>query len=141
MAISKQDPQRYVDFCHCYPSFFTSYFSRLVLCLSSLILPTFSIHFTVPMEHPTTREDPAELEKDIQSDSFAVPFPKTEVEHAEGKIILSEAEAYERARAHPEEKKPLYVNFAPNDVDNPRNWTKAKKWYVTCFVCLLNILT
>lgn len=25
--------------------------------------------------------------------------------------------------------------------DNPRNWSKGRKWYITCLVCMSNVLT
>ncbi|KAK4553706.1 hypothetical protein LTR86_009204 [Recurvomyces mirabilis] len=36
---------------------------------------------------------------------------------------------------------PIFITFARDDTANPRNWSKAKKWYITCFASFLNVLT
>jgi hypothetical protein len=54
---------------------------------------------------------------------------------------LSEYEAICRVREYPHEKISIVLEFAQNDLDNPRNWSKARKWYITCFVSMLNVLT
>lgn len=35
---------------------------------------------------------------------------------------------------------PYLVTFEPHDAENPRNWSKAKKWYLTIFCSYLNVL-
>ena len=30
-----------------------------------------------------------------------------------------------------------HVDFAPNDVENPKDWSKARRWYVTLIAILL----
>ncbi|KAK5132524.1 hypothetical protein LTR08_008908 [Meristemomyces frigidus] len=56
-------------------------------------------------------------------------------------LWLSEEETLARARAHPDDATPIFVAFATHDVDNPRNWPKWKKWYITCFASFLNVIT
>ena len=95
------------------------------------------------MEQAIEREDPALAEKKVGSGPSSIdhtPSP-AEIEHADGRVIVSEEEAYARARSTPEDERPIYVVFAPDDRDNPRNWGKAKKWYITCFVSFLNVMT
>lgn len=69
---------------------------------------------------------------------------KGDVEHLskpDSKLALSEEEALAQSRAHPEGMLPIYLTFAPNDKDNPRNWAKWRKWYITCFASMLNVVT
>lgn len=69
---------------------------------------------------------------------------KGDVEHLskpDSKLALSEEEALARSRADPEGMLPIYLTFAPNDRDNPRNWAKRRKWYITCFASMLNVVT
>lgn len=88
------------------------------------------------------RDDPALMEKKIDSEnSSSSGVQPAQVEHADGRLIAAEDEAYERARKEPQDNRPIYVIFSPTDRDNPRNWSKAKKWYITCFASLLNVLT
>lgn len=63
------------------------------------------------------------------------------VVHDEGRLILTEDEALDRARKYPKDKEPIYLCYSTTDRDNPRNWTKGKRWWVTCLVCWFNVLT
>jgi hypothetical protein len=56
-------------------------------------------------------------------------------------LIMSEDEATAYTKAHPKESVPIYINFGPGDLTNPRNWPKWKRWYITCFACFLNVIT
>ncbi|KAK6384273.1 hypothetical protein LTR65_009749 [Meristemomyces frigidus] len=56
-------------------------------------------------------------------------------------LLLNEEETLARARAHPDDATPMFVTFALHDTDNPRNWPKWKKWYITCFASFLNVIT
>lgn len=57
------------------------------------------------------------------------------------KLVLTDDEALERARRNPQDTTPIYIVYSDNDKDNPRNWPKWKRWYITLFVNSLNILT
>lgn len=71
-----------------------------------------------------------------------VPGPtETGAVHDEGKVVLTEDEALERARRLPQDEEPIYLCYSVDDKDNPRNWSTAKRWYVTCLVCWFNVLT
>lgn len=61
--------------------------------------------------------------------------------HDEGKLVMNEHEALERARRFPDKQEPIYLCYSAHDTDNPRNWSTAKRWYVTCLVCWFNVLT
>ncbi|CAN8103430.1 unnamed protein product [Discula destructiva] len=61
--------------------------------------------------------------------------------HDEGKLVLTEADALERARRLTEDDEPIYLCYSVDDADNPRNWSTTRKWYVTCLVCWFNVLT
>lgn len=56
-------------------------------------------------------------------------------------LTMDEDAALARARAQPEDPTPIYITFAQRDPDNPRNWPKGKKWYITCFASFLNVVT
>ncbi|KAL4881872.1 polyamine transporter [Aspergillus karnatakaensis] len=56
-------------------------------------------------------------------------------------LFVSEEEALTRARNSPNEALPLTITFAPYDRDNPRHWGYWRKWYITCFVSMLNVIT
>jgi len=86
-------------------------------------------------------------EKEKDTDTARTPSPpSTDVEtysKSEGQVaqVLNEAEALAYARAHPDSTTPIFVTFAKNDLENPREYALWKKWYITCFVSFLNILT
>ncbi|KAI7487631.1 MFS general substrate transporter [Hortaea werneckii] len=56
-------------------------------------------------------------------------------------LLLNEAETMERIRAMPDDATPIFVTFSKHDPDNPREWPKWKKWYITCFASFLNVIT
>lgn len=56
-------------------------------------------------------------------------------------LLLSEEEALAKARENPDEALNIYVTYAEHDRDNPRNWPKWRKWWITCLVSSLNIVT
>ncbi|GFF48771.1 uncharacterized transporter C794.04c [Aspergillus lentulus] len=67
---------------------------------------------------------------------------KVEDAHSEDlTLVLSEEQALARARHSPEEALPIRIAFANDDRDYPRNWGKLRKWYITFFVSMLNVLT
>lgn len=57
----------------------------------------------------------------------------------EGPIFLSEERALARARQSPDRDRHVYIAFGLHDKKNSRNWARWKKWYITCFVSLVNI--
>lgn len=94
--------------------------------------------------------DPARLEKQIESDrtSNAPSLRHTNPLSGEARQpishdrkFLSEEEALQHAREHPDDEQPIYLTYSFNDNDNPRNWPRWRKWYITCFVSMLNVLT
>ncbi|KAF4158046.1 hypothetical protein CNMCM6936_003680 [Aspergillus lentulus] len=67
---------------------------------------------------------------------------KVEDAHSEDlTLVLSEEQALARARHSPEEALPIRIAFAHDDRDYPRNWGTLRKWYITFFVSMLNVLT
>ncbi|EAW19342.1 uncharacterized protein NFIA_093040 [Aspergillus fischeri NRRL 181] len=67
---------------------------------------------------------------------------KIEDAHSEDlTLVLSEEQALARARHAPGDALPICIAFAHDDRDNPRNWGKLRKWYITLFVSMLNVLT
>lgn len=56
-------------------------------------------------------------------------------------LVLSEHDALERARQSPGETLDIHIAYADHDKDNPRNWPKWRKWYITCVVSMLNVVT
>jgi hypothetical protein len=56
-------------------------------------------------------------------------------------LVLSEDQALAKARSSPDDALPIVITYGLNDSDNPRNWPKWKKWYITIFVSLLNVFT
>lgn len=94
------------------------------------------------MEQALEREDPAQAEKKLESQSSSIHNTHpSEVERVDQRLWLSEEDALARVRSRPDDAQPIYVMFSPQDRDNPRNWQKWKKWYITCFASMLNILT
>ena len=94
--------------------------------------------------------DPAKLEKRIESDrtSTAPSLRHTDGPPGEARQTIShnrnfssEEEALQHAREYPDDEQPVYLTYAFNDKDNPRNWPRWRKWYITCFVSMLNVLT
>jgi len=96
----------------------------------------------IGLEHANNTYDPALAEKKVESErSVSHDSPPTEIENVDGRLWLTEDEALARARANPNDTRPIYVIFGPHDRDNPRDWAKAKKWYITCFASWLNVMT
>lgn len=94
------------------------------------------------MEQAIEREDPSEIEKKIDSErSSTSGRTRSEIENIHQRLWLSEDEAYQHAKAHPDETREIFITFAPDDKDNPRNWSKRRKWYITFFASSLNVLT
>lgn len=94
--------------------------------------------------------DPAKLEKQIDSDRASTAPSLRHADAPSGRApqaifthqkFLSEEEALQHARENPNDKAPVYLTYSFNDRDNPRNWPRWKKWYITCFVSMLNVLT
>ncbi|KAF9892632.1 hypothetical protein FE257_001034 [Aspergillus nanangensis] len=65
----------------------------------------------------------------------------SDAHHEDLSLMVTEEEALTRARAAPEEALPLCITFAPGDSDNPRCWPRWQKWYITCVVSMLNVVT
>lgn len=95
-------------------------------------------------------EDSSSLEKQVENDvpaqrySGATAAERTGDEHSDHgakKLYLSEEEAMRRARGYPGDKLPVYLTYSVNDKENPRSWSLGRKWFITCFVSLLNVLT
>ncbi|KAL0255068.1 hypothetical protein SLS55_009596 [Diplodia seriata] len=93
------------------------------------------------------RFDPADLEKELEPartskltdrDSPSGGIRETP---SDSRILLSEEQALNRAREIPDDTEPIYLTYSINDKENPRNWPKWKKWYITCFVSMLNVFT
>lgn len=56
-------------------------------------------------------------------------------------LLLSEEEALAKARSSPNDALPILITYGPEDSDNPRNWPKWRKWYITIVVSMLNVFT
>ncbi|KAJ5706566.1 hypothetical protein N7488_006367 [Penicillium malachiteum] len=56
-------------------------------------------------------------------------------------LVLSEEQALAKARNSPNEALPIFITFGVDDHDNPRNWPKWRKWYISIFVSMLNVFT
>lgn len=94
--------------------------------------------------------DPASLEKQIDSEhASTAPSPRHAHAVPGGERpavsldlhLLPEEEAIQLARQFRHHELPIVVTFPPNDKDNPRSWPAWRKWYITCFVSMLNVLT
>ncbi|KAH7059042.1 major facilitator superfamily domain-containing protein [Macrophomina phaseolina] len=60
---------------------------------------------------------------------------------AEPKREAEREQALNRAKELPNATEPIYLTYAHGDKDNPRNWPNWKRWYITCFASMLNVLT
>lgn len=59
-----------------------------------------------------------------------------------GKLHLTDEEALAWARANPKDDEEIYIVFGgQGDKSNPRHWSHAKKYYVSCLACALNVVT
>ncbi|KAJ5649147.1 uncharacterized protein N7484_002870 [Penicillium longicatenatum] len=56
-------------------------------------------------------------------------------------LVMNEEQAFAKARANPNEALPILLTYSSNDHDNPRNWPKWRKWYISIFVSMLNVFT
>lgn len=56
-------------------------------------------------------------------------------------LRVSEDQAFAKARSCPDEAVPMHIIYSADDRDNPRNWPKWRKWYITCMVSMLNVVT
>ena len=56
-------------------------------------------------------------------------------------LHLDEQEALERARQSPDDALPIGIKYGEYDRDNPRQWPKWRKWYITIVVSMLNVIT
>lgn len=56
-------------------------------------------------------------------------------------LVLSEEQALAKARSNPNDALPIIIAYGSNDLDNPRNWPKWRKWYITIVVSMLNVFT
>jgi len=65
----------------------------------------------------------------------------SEVEDVHARLWLSEEEAYLEAKTHPDQTREIFITFSPADKDNPRNWSRVRKWYITWFASCLNVAT
>ncbi|OJD29520.1 polyamine transporter [Diplodia corticola] len=93
------------------------------------------------------RFDPADLEKELEptrtsklNDSDS-PSGGIRATPSDDRILLSEEQALNRARELPNSTDPIYLTYSIDDKENPRNWPKWKRWYITCFVSMLNVFT
>jgi hypothetical protein len=59
----------------------------------------------------------------------------------EGGLLLNEDEAFALIRSGRAPAAPIFVTFSKHDPENPRNFPKLKKWYITCFASFLNVIT
>jgi multidrug resistance protein len=93
----------------------------------------------------TTQQPSTAQEKDRNSPTSSYGKRGESLNRAEnGDVpgeILNEEEALARARTQPASSTPIWITFAKHDPSNPRQWPKWKKWYITCFVSFLNIIT
>lgn len=80
---------------------------------------------------------PAEMQTDEIQDveKFTDSFRET------SSLVLSEDQALAKARSSPNDALPIVITYGLNDRDNPRNWPKWKKWYITILVSFLNVIT
>lgn len=54
---------------------------------------------------------------------------------------LNEEQALDWCRKYPDSTEEIYITYSQDDKDNPRNWGKGRKWYITCLVAMSNVLT
>jgi len=106
--------------------------------------PDRSERLAAGLDDANNRFDPALAEKKIESERSSTHGGRSaaaEHENVDDRLWVTDDEAYARARLHPDDTRPMYVIFAPDDEENPRNWSTVKKWYITCFVSFLNVMT
>ncbi|GME28937.1 putative polyamine transporter [Neofusicoccum parvum] len=94
------------------------------------------------MEHQAPdRVDPTDLEKDLDSKRSLKSIPDADSPSRDTRVLLSEQQALRRAIELPNDTEPVYLTYAFDDKENPRNFPKWKKWWITCFASMLNVLT
>ncbi|KAF2161461.1 hypothetical protein M409DRAFT_69801 [Zasmidium cellare ATCC 36951] len=72
------------------------------------------------------------------SDPDILSFAATD--QANSNHLVNEEEALARARAQPDSSNPIWITFSVDDRDNPRNFPRWKKWYITALVSYYNFL-
>lgn len=80
---------------------------------------------------------PAEMQHGQAHDAEKVTDSFRESSH----LVVSEDQALAKARSSPNDALPIIITYGLNDQDNPRNWPKWRKWYITCLVSMLNVFT
>jgi hypothetical protein len=81
--------------------------------------------------------DTRQSHKESRDPKLDINLPyRTLTERANLEEFTSEKESGEIAIPNPENGKPEYrlVTFLPNDPENPKNWSKAYKWWCTMVV-------
>ena len=58
-----------------------------------------------------------------------------------GGLLLNEDEALAKVRTERALTAPIFVTFNAHDPENPRDFPRWKKWYITCFVSGLNVIS
>lgn len=66
---------------------------------------------------------------------------QSEAKRTRNSLVLTEDECIAYVRENPDKHRTVYLNFSPNGLDNPRQWSWARKWYITCLASSLNVLT
>lgn len=66
---------------------------------------------------------------------------KPSADYEDSQLLLTEDEAFAKARVSPDQALPIFLTYSFHDKDNPRNWPKWRKWYITFFVSMLNVVT
>lgn len=96
------------------------------------------------MPETVGRAREASLDERSPSKSASTSIPATEMAKSDIEkkqtLRLTDSEAINHIRAHSEDDTPILLHFSPDDADNPRNWSRSKKWMVTCLVAWLNFL-
>lgn len=64
-----------------------------------------------------------------------------DLDNEDSRLVLPGEQALAKARSNPDEAFPISITYSFDDKDNPRNWPKWKKWYITIFVSMLNVIT
>lgn len=77
----------------------------------------------------------------IESEENRVEDKSSDSGREDEKLIVPEDRALALARANPNEALPILVTYGFNDKDNPRCWPKWKKWWISFFVSMLNVIT
>jgi hypothetical protein len=105
----------------------------------------FAFHNRCQFEFPILLGAEVNLEIMVDANPNPPTLPGVEVDTektatGEKNLSLSAEQTLQHARTFPQDKTPLYICFGQNDKDNPRNFPKWKKWYISAFVAWLNFL-